>query len=97
MIRGSQPALPHGRASDRIIRRFSFRSQVWKQDHIADRMLVRQQHYQPIDTDANARGRRHPIGESPDVIFVHDHRFFVAPLTLLHLILETLVLLFRII
>ena len=49
-----------------------------KQDHVADRRAVGEQHDQAIDADALAGRRRHPVSERPDVVLVHRVRFLVA-------------------
>ena len=48
-----------------------------KQDHVANRLAVRQQHHQPVDADAFAGGRRQPIFERADIVLVHGVRFEV--------------------
>src|SRR5712692_1254456 len=74
-----------------------FRPQVWKKNHIPNRMLVREQHYQPIDANADSGRRRHAVRQCANIIFVHHHRLFITTLALNDLIFEALILLFGIV
>src|SRR6185369_14259557 len=72
--------------SPRLLRRGGSRPalalslQLRKQDHVADRRRVGQEHYQPIDTDAFARRRRQAVLHRANVIGVVVHLFLVARL-----------------
>ncbi len=68
-----------------------------KQNHIANRLRAGQQHHEAIDADAFAARRRQSIGQRAHVIFVHLVRLFVAVSAIGELLLETLVLLHRIV
>ena len=76
---------------------FSFRPQQRKQNHIADRFRIRQDHGQPVDADAFAARRRHAIGHGAQIVLVHLMRFFVAGGFQLQLHLEAAALLLRIV
>src|SRR5262245_16939937 len=49
-----------------------------KQNHVLDRRTVREQHDQPVDSDAFAAGGRQAVLERADVIFVHRVRLEIA-------------------
>ena len=51
-----------------------------EQNHISYRRRVGQQHCQPIHADAFTGCRRHAIAQRPDVVVVHQVRFFVEVL-----------------
>src|SRR3970282_1734069 len=74
-----------------------FRSHQRKQNDIANRMAVGQQHDQPIDADAFAGRRWHAELERPHVVLVHRVGFFVAARALSTLFLEPPLLLRRIV
>ena len=76
---------------------FLLRPHVRKEDHVADRVFVGQQHHEPVDADADAGGGRHAVAEGTDVVFVEDHRLFVAAFAFGHLIDKAFVLLLRIV
>src|ERR1700722_2813261 len=80
-----------GLASRRLFSVAAFGAQQGKQDHFADCVRVSQQHYEPIDADAFARGWRQAMRKRADVIDVHFLRQFQP--TFLHLRTETLLLL----
>src|SRR5262245_65381094 len=74
-----------------------FRAHVREEDHVADRMLICQDHDQAVDPDPFATGRRHPVRERADVILVEHHRLLVASLALSHLFLEAAALFDRVV
>ena len=49
-----------------------------KEDHVANRRLIREEHGQPIDSHAQASGRRHAVFEGPHVIFIDRMCLFVT-------------------
>src|SRR5258708_5618647 len=59
--------------------------ELGKQDHVADRRAVGEEHHQAVDADAFARGRRQPVLERAHVVGVVVHRLLVARLLRLHL------------
>ena len=59
-----------------------------KENHVADRGLVGQQHDQPVDADPHAAGRRHAVLERADIVGVELMRLLVTRLALAALILE---------
>ena len=65
---------------------------VRKQQYVADRRRIGEQHRQPIDADALTRGRRHADFERGDEIFVEMLGFFVASLAFFSLLQEALAL-----
>src|SRR5688572_32840466 len=67
-----------------------------KQDDVADRRAVGEQHDQPVDADAFSGGGRHAVFERPDVILVHRVRLFVAASAAAELLLEASALLRRV-
>src|SRR5258708_11018168 len=68
------------------------RLQQWKQNHIADRRLIRKQHRYPIDSEALPGGGWHSVLERPNVIVVVVHRFQPAAFFCLQLREESLLL-----
>ena len=48
----------------------SFRPQQRKQNHIPNRMRIRQQHRQPVNPDPFSRRRRHPMRQRPHIIHI---------------------------
>src|SRR6185503_12355773 len=73
------------------------RPHVRKQNYVADRVAICEQHCEAVDTDADAGGRRHAVTQCSDVVFVEYHRFFVAAFALSHLVDKPLVLFARIV
>src|SRR5438477_3697752 len=57
---------------------FSFALQLRKQDHVANRRAVGEEHDEAVDADAFARGRRQAVLERANVIGVVVHRLLVA-------------------
>ena len=53
-------------------------TQERKQNYVANRARVGQNHGEPIDPDAFAAGGRQAIGKGSDVIFIHLMRLCVA-------------------
>ena len=68
----------------------SLRTHVRKQNHVAYRRAVGEQHHETVDADARAAGRRQAVFEGADVIGVEVHRLDVAGFLLPHLLAETL-------
>src|SRR3954454_21518473 len=54
--------------------RSSSRTHQRKEDDVADRRTVGQQHHEPIDAHALSGGRRQPVLERTDVVLVHRMR-----------------------
>src|SRR5690606_16244180 len=77
--------------------RLLFRPHRREQDHVTDRGLIREQHRQPIDADADTTGRRHAVLECAQVVLVELLRFLVAALTQRDLRLEALALVERVV
>src|SRR5215218_8735404 len=46
----------------------TFALQLWKQDHVADRRRIGQQHHQAIDADPFARRRRQSVFHRANVV-----------------------------
>src|SRR5213594_652221 len=59
-----------------------------KQNHVANRRAVGQDHDEPVDPDAFPAGRRQPVLERADVVLVHRVRLEVAAGAVLELRLE---------
>src|SRR5512133_3361123 len=78
-------------------KRLFLRTQLGKEDHVADGRLIRKEHDQPVDADAFSRRRRHPVLERPEKILVNDVRFFVSRRALRRLAFEALALIQRIV
>src|SRR5204863_9205809 len=77
--------------------RWSARPQGRESDDVADRWAVCQQHDQPVDADTETAAGRQPVFERGHVVLVEELRFFVTRRARLHLRLETLALVLRII
>src|SRR3954454_4828018 len=67
----------------------SLRSQLGEEDDVADGRGVREEHHQPVDTDALAGGGWHAVLERADVVLVHLVRLVVAAGALAELRLES--------
>ena len=67
-------------------------SHEWKENHIANRLRPRQQHYQSVDADAFAAGRWQPVRKRAHVILIHLMRFVVARGALCELVVESFLL-----
>src|SRR6185312_2860177 len=57
-------------------------AEQWEQDHVSDGARIGQQHSEPVNADAFAAGRRQPVRERTDVVFIHGVGLFVAALFL---------------
>ena len=68
-----------------------------KQQHIANRRRIGQEHDQSIHSQPQARGRRHAVFERAHVVGIEMHGFIVARILAPHLRPEPLRLLLRII
>src|SRR5471032_740622 len=68
-----------------------------KQDHVADREAVGEQHDEAIDADPFAAGRREAVFERADVVLVHRVRLEVAARAVLQLSFEAPALLDRVV
>src|SRR6267142_2517459 len=73
------------------------RAKQRKQNHVAYRSRVGEQHGEAVDPHALAGRRRQPVGKRTDVVLVHDVRLFIAAFPLAKLLLEAAALLFRIV
>src|SRR5690606_34962893 len=73
------------------------RPHMRKQDDVADRVLVSDEHRKAVDADADPGGGRHPVTQRPDIILVEHHRLFIAAFALLHLVDEPLILFTRVV
>ena len=60
-----------------------------KQDNVADRMRVGQEHREAVDADSLAGRGRHSVTQRPHVVFVHGMRFVVAAFPRFKLRFET--------
>ena len=74
-----------------------FGTHLRKQNDVADARAVGQQHHEPVDADAGARGRRQAVFERADVIGVVMHCLLVAGFFLLRLLEKTLRLVFGVV
>src|SRR3982751_2762441 len=71
--------LPQAReGKNRERRKLSFGAKIRKQQHVPYRRHVGEQHYEPIDADAEPSRRRHAVFECADVIGDEVHRLVVA-------------------
>ena len=59
---------------------FRFGPQQRKEDDVANRRRIGEQHRQPVDADAFAGGRRHAVSERANIIDIDMLRHFVATL-----------------
>src|SRR6185295_12566536 len=66
---------PRGRSADT---RELFRPQVRKQQHVADRGAIGEEHHQPIDAHAEPRRWRHAVLERANVVGVEVHGLLVT-------------------
>ena len=68
-----------------------------EQQHIADRGRIREQHHQPIDTQALADRGRHAVLQSAHVVRIEMHGFFIAGVFLRDLRAKPLRLIFGVV
>ena len=68
-----------------------------EEDHVADRGRVGEEHDQPVDAQAEAARRGHPVLEGAEEVLVHGMRFLIAGRLRPHLLLEAAPLLLRIV
>src|SRR5678815_557357 len=68
-----------------------------KEDDVADRRAVREQHHQAVDSHTFACRWRHAVLQSANVVFVHFMRFLIAAGSATELIFEPPTLLSRVI
>ena len=54
------------------------RAQQRKENHVANRRRISQEHHQAVDTDTFARRRRHAVFESPHVVVIDWIGLFIA-------------------
>src|SRR3954463_10763045 len=85
-VRGPRAAVSNGYQLLRALGRL--RPHLREKNYIADAGAVGQEHHQPVDAKARARGGRHAVLEGADVIGVVVHRLLVSRLLLLHLLEE---------
>ena len=60
-------------------------------------MAVGKQHHHTVNTDTQTGGWRQTVLQCGDIVFVVEHRFVVASIFGIHLLQETLSLIFRIV
>ncbi|MNP25879.1 hypothetical protein D3C76_1187050 [compost metagenome] len=68
-----------------------------EQQHVADGSRVGQQHHEAVHPNAQTPGRRHPVFQRTDEVFVHFMRLVIALFALQQLCFETLALVDRIV
>jgi hypothetical protein len=74
-----------------------FGSHLWKENHVANRVLTSDEHGQAVDADADASGRRHAILEGAQKVFVNRHGFIIAAFAQACLFFQSLSLVNRVI
>ena len=68
-----------------------------EQQHVANARLVRKEHNYTVNADTDAARRRHAVLKSTDVVGVILHGLVIARSLFLHLLLEALCLVNRVI
>ena len=82
---------------DRALRHLLLGFHLWEEEHLLDECLARHEHDETVDTDADARCRRHTILECAQEVLVDDHRLVVALVGQFHLVDEALFLVDRVV
>ena len=70
---------------------------MWKQQHIADRGRVGQQHHQAVDTDAFAGGGRHAVLQGAHIVLIVVHGLQISGILFRYLLAEALGLILRVV